>query len=130
MIDSLTERLSDAVRKLTGRGRISEDNIRDTVRQIRMALLEADVALPVAKTFVERVRGRALGEAVARSLNPGQTFTKIVHDELARVLGSDEVRIAGKGHPAILMLVGLGTIFRAGSPSSCPRRRSLTPSPF
>jgi signal recognition particle subunit SRP54 len=107
MINTLTERLSDAVRRLSGRGRISEDNIRDTVRQIRMALLEADVALPVAKIFVERVRERALGEAVARSLNPGQTFTKIVHDELVRVLGSDEARIGGKGHPAIIMLVGL-----------------------
>lgn len=107
MINALTERLSDAVRNLAGRGRISEDNIRDTVRQIRMALLEADVALPVAKTFVERVRERALGETVARSLNPGQAFTKIVHDELVRVLGSEEARISGKGHPAIVMLVGL-----------------------
>jgi signal recognition particle subunit SRP54 len=107
MFDTLSERLGAAVRQLSGRGRITEENIRDTVRQIRMALLEADVALPVAKKFIERVRVRALGEEVARSLNPGQTFTKIVHDELVRVLGSDTARITGRGHPAVLMLVGL-----------------------
>jgi signal recognition particle subunit SRP54 len=107
MFDTLTERLGAAVRQMTGRGRISEDNVRDTVRQIRMALLEADVALPVAKAFVERVRERALGEEVAKSLNPGQTFTRIVHDELVRVLGGEQSAIAPKGRPAILMLVGL-----------------------
>jgi signal recognition particle subunit SRP54 len=107
MFNTLTERLSGAVQTLTGRGRISEDNIRKTVRQIRMALLEADVALPVAKSFVARVRQRALGEEVARSLNPGQAFTKIVHDELVRVLGGEQAEIAGKGNPAVVMLVGL-----------------------
>lgn len=107
MFNTLTERLSASLQKLTGRGRISEDNIRQTVRQIRMALLEADVALPVAKGFVARVRQRALGEEVARSLNPGQAFTKIVNDELVKVLGGDQAEIAGKGNPAILMLVGL-----------------------
>ncbi|MGD2166680.1 MAG: signal recognition particle protein [Gammaproteobacteria bacterium] len=107
MFNTLTERLSGTVQKLTGRGRISEDNIRQTVRQIRMALLEADVALPVAKAFVARVRERALGEEVARSLNPGQAFTKIVHDELVRVLGGTQAEIAGKGSPAVVMLVGL-----------------------
>src|SRR5690606_41091227 len=79
MFDTLTERLNGALQKVTGRGRITEDNVRDTVRQIRMALLEADVALPVVKRIVERVRQRALGTEVARSLNPGQTFVKIVH---------------------------------------------------
>lgn len=107
MFDQLTERLSDAVRHLTGRGRITEDNVKDTVRQIRMAFLEADVALPVAKAVVERVRDRALGEEVARSLNPGQTFIKIVHDELVSVLGSSAPPIASSGRPTVLMLVGL-----------------------
>jgi signal recognition particle subunit SRP54 len=107
MFNTLTERLSGTLQKLTGRGRISEDNIRQTVRQIRMALLEADVALPVAKGFVARVRQRALGEEVARSLNPGQAFTKIVHDELVKVLGGEKAEIEGKGNPAVLMLVGL-----------------------
>jgi signal recognition particle subunit SRP54 len=107
MFETLTERLSKTVRGLTGRGRISEKNIRDTARQIRMALLEADVALPVARAFVERVRQRALGEEVARSLNPGQTFTKIVHDEIVALLGTDAAGLSGKGRPAIIMLVGL-----------------------
>lgn len=107
MFNTLTERLSGTLQKLSGRGRISEDNIRQTVRQIRMALLEADVALPVAKGFVARVRQRALGEEVARSLNPGQAFTKIVNDELVKVLGGDKAEIDGKGNPAVAMLVGL-----------------------
>jgi signal recognition particle subunit SRP54 len=92
---------------VTGRGRITEDNVRETVRTIRMALLEADVALPVAKALVERVRDRALGEEVARSLNPGQAFVKIVHDELVRVLGGAASPLQPPGHPAVVMLVGL-----------------------
>ncbi len=86
---------------------VTEDNIRDTVRRIRMALLEADVALPVAKAFIERVRVRALGEEVAKSLNPGQTFIKIVQDELIVVLGGENIEIVRQGSPTVLMLVGL-----------------------
>jgi signal recognition particle subunit SRP54 len=107
MLRSLSERLSQAVARVTGRGRITEDNIRETVRQIRMALLEADVALPVAKAFIERVSVRALGEEVAKSLNPGQAFTKIVQDELIVVLGGESVEIVRQGSPTVLMLVGL-----------------------
>jgi signal recognition particle subunit SRP54 len=107
MFATLTQRLSDTVRHLTGRGRITEENVRETVRAIRMALLEADVALPVAKAFVERIRDRAVGDEVARSLNPGQAFIKIVHDELVRVLGGEQTAIATTGRPAIVMLVGL-----------------------
>jgi signal recognition particle subunit SRP54 len=108
MFDSLTERLSGAVKRMTGRGRITEDNVRDTVRQIRMALLEADVALPVARALVERVRDRALGEEVTRSVDPGQAFVKIVHDELVRVLGGDQAELApARTTPAVMMLVGL-----------------------
>jgi signal recognition particle subunit SRP54 len=107
MFDQLTARLQEAIQRVTGRGRITEDNVRDTVRAIRMALLEADVALPVAKALVDRVRDRALGEEVARSLNPGQAFVKIVHDELIAVLGGDESPLSPHGHPAVVMLVGL-----------------------
>ncbi|HEX7081874.1 MAG TPA: signal recognition particle protein [Gammaproteobacteria bacterium] len=107
MFDTLTERLNGALQRVTGRGRITEDNVRDTVRQIRMALLEADVALPVVKRIVERVRQRALGAEVARSLNPGQAFVKIVHDELVIVLGRDQTPLRPKGRPAVLLLVGL-----------------------
>jgi len=107
MFANLTERLTESVRQLTGRGRITEDNVRDTVRQIRMALLEADVALPVARALVERVRTRALGDEVTKSLDPGQVFTKIVHDELVAVLGGDRVEIVRKGQPSIVLLAGL-----------------------
>lgn len=107
MFASLTERLSGTVRQLTGRGRITEENVSDTVRQIRMALLEADVALPVARSFVERVRERALGDEVARSLDPGQVFVKIVHDELVRVLGGEKAEIRQRGQPSVLFLAGL-----------------------
>ena len=107
MFESLSERLGHAVRQVTGRGRITDDNVRDTVRQIRMALLEADVALPVVRTLVERVRERASGREVARSLNPGQVFVRIVHDEIVAILGGDAQPIAAKGRPSVLMLVGL-----------------------
>jgi signal recognition particle subunit SRP54 len=107
MFDTLTKRLTDSLQRLTGRGRITEENIADTVRQIRMALLEADVALSVVKTLVERVRERALGTEVARSLNPGQAFVKIVHDELVSVLGEGPGEVARRGNPVVLMLVGL-----------------------
>ncbi|NNC64136.1 MAG: signal recognition particle protein, partial [Gammaproteobacteria bacterium] len=107
MFQNLTERLSGVVQKLSGRGRISEDNVRDTVRRIRMALLEADVALPVAKTLVDRVLSRALGEEVAQSLDPGQAFVKIVNDELVTVLGGEASEIRRVGRPATVLLVGL-----------------------
>ncbi|MEX1267178.1 MAG: signal recognition particle receptor subunit alpha, partial [Woeseia sp.] len=77
MFDNLSSRLSQAARNLTGKGRLTDENIKDTLRQVRLALLEADVALPVVKTFVERIRERAVGEEVARSLTPGQMLVKI-----------------------------------------------------
>ena len=105
MFRSISDRLSKTLSRVTGRGRITEDNIRDTVRQIRMALLEADVALPVTKAFIERVRKRALGEEITKSLNPGQAFVKIVHDELVVVLGGDTVEIVRQANPTVIMLV-------------------------
>ena len=107
MFATLTERLSHSVRQMTGRGRITEENVRDTVRQIRLALLEADVALPVAKAFVDRVRERAQGDEVTRSLDPGQVFVKIVHDELVRVLGGEKAVLSPRGQPSVLLLAGL-----------------------
>ena len=108
MFESLTERLSQATKTLTGRGRITADNIKDTARQIRLALLEADVALPVARGFVARVQERALGQEVAGSLNPGQAFVKIVHDELAGLLGAGEADLSLRGQrPVVILLVGL-----------------------
>ncbi len=108
MFENLTGRLSDAARSLTGKGRITESNIKDTLRQVRLALLEADVALPVVKAFIERVREQALGEAVAKSLTPGQALVKIIHTELVDILG-DEHRPLDLKHqpPVVVMLAGL-----------------------
>ncbi len=108
MFENLTERLSRAGNALMGRGRITEDNIRDTLRQVRMALLEADVALPVVKEFIERTRTRALGAEVAKSLTPGQAFVKIIHDELVRTMGSANESLNLRAQPpAIVLLAGL-----------------------
>ena len=107
MFESLTQRLSHAVQRMSGRGRITEENIRDVAREIRRALLEADVALPVVKGLIYRVQRRALGTEVAKSVNPGQAFVKIVHDELIEVLGGSETGIEPRGRPTTIMLVGL-----------------------
>ncbi|HUO82752.1 MAG TPA: signal recognition particle protein [Gammaproteobacteria bacterium] len=108
MFENLSGRLSQAAQSLRGRGRLTEDNIRDTLRQIRMALLEADVALPVVKSFIEDVRTRALGDEVARSLTPGQALVKIVHDELVRVMGEASSGLDLRAQPpAVILLAGL-----------------------
>ena len=86
MFASLSDRLGGVLQKVRGQGRISEDNIRDTLREVRMALLEADVALPVVKDFVEQVRVKAMGEEVLRSLTPGQVLIKLVVDDLYKHL--------------------------------------------
>jgi signal recognition particle subunit SRP54 len=108
MFENLSERLSQAARNLSGKGRITEDNIRDTVRQVRLALLEADVALPVVRSFIEHIRERALGEEVGKSLTPGQAFVKIIHNELVEVLGSDTVPLDLRAQPpVVIFLAGL-----------------------
>ncbi len=108
MFESLSDRLSSATAALTGRGRITEDNIRDTLRQVRMALLEADVALEVVKAFIDRIRDRAVGTEVTRSLTPGQALIKIIHDELVRTLGEENARLnLAAQPPAVLLLAGL-----------------------
>jgi signal recognition particle subunit SRP54 len=105
MFDSLTERLSRAVDTVRGRGRLTEDNIADTLRQVRMALLEADVAVPVVKAFTDAVKQRALGEEVARSLTPGQAFIKILHDELVSVMGEPGQGLNLRAQPPVVMLL-------------------------
>jgi len=108
MFENLSGRLSDAARNLTGKGRLSEANIKDTLRQVRLALLEADVALPVVKTFIERIRERALGEEVGKSLTPGQALVKIIHAELVTILGSESAPLSFKAQPpVVIMLAGL-----------------------
>ena len=108
MFDRLTERLSLAVNALSGRGRISEDNIAETVRQVRMALLEADVSLGVVKEFTDTVRTRALGVEVTKSLTPGQAFIKIVHEELTRMMGEPSTGLNLRAQrPVVVLLAGL-----------------------
>ncbi|MBL8246295.1 MAG: signal recognition particle receptor subunit alpha, partial [Rhodanobacteraceae bacterium] len=88
MFENLQKRLTETVNRLRGRGRLSEENIREALREVRIALLEADVALPVVQALIERVKGRAIGQEVLQSLTPGQTLVKIVHDELVAVMGA------------------------------------------
>jgi signal recognition particle subunit SRP54 len=108
MFDNLSDRLSLAARNLSGKGRLSESNIKDTLRQVRLALLEADVALPVVKSFVERIRERAIGEDVGKSLTPGQALVKIIHSELVAILGSATVPLDLRAQPpVVIMLAGL-----------------------
>lgn len=87
MFDTLTERLTQSLRNVTGSGQLTEDNIKDTLREVRMALLEADVALPVTREFIAKVKEEALGQEVMTQLSPGQAFVKIVHDELTKMMG-------------------------------------------
>ena len=107
MFENLTRRLGDTLQRLRGQGRITEDNVRETLREVRMALLEADVALPVVKAFVERVRERAVGQEVLRSLTPGQAFVKIVHDELIAVMGEAQGLDLRAQPPVVILLAGL-----------------------
>ncbi|MBE6138705.1 MAG: signal recognition particle protein [Firmicutes bacterium] len=107
MFESLGERLQNAVDKIKGYGKITEDNISDVVREIRLALLEADVNYKVVKEFVNNVKEKALGEEVKKSLKPGEVFVKILKDELVELLGGEKKDLNVNGNPATLMLVGL-----------------------
>jgi len=108
MFDSLSDRLSGALKTLKGKGKISEDNIKDTLREVRMALLEADVALPVVKAFIADVKERALGAEVGKALDPGQAFIKIVNDELVKAMGeaNDGLNLSAKP-PVVILMAGL-----------------------
>lgn len=108
MFDTLTDRLSQSLRNITGTGQLSEDNIKDTLREVRMALLEADVALPVARDFIEKVKTEALGQEVLKQLSPGQAFVKIVHDQLTEMMGAaNETLDLHSKPPVIILLAGL-----------------------
>jgi signal recognition particle subunit SRP54 len=108
MFNNLSERLTRVLRSLSGTGRITEDNIKDTLRDVRMALLEADVALPVVKTLVEQIQIKAIGVEVMESLTPGQALIKIVNDELVTLMGEqcDELNLQTQA-PAIILMAGL-----------------------
>ncbi len=105
MFETLTDRLSSTVNAMRGRGRLTDENIADSLRQVRMALLEADVAVPVVKAFTDAVRSRALGAEVARSVTPGQVFVKIIHDELVRVMGEPAQGLNLRAQPPVVVLL-------------------------
>lgn len=105
MFDNLSSRLAEAARQLSGKGRLTDENIADTLRQVRLALLEADVALPVVKTFIERIRDRSIGEEVGKSLTPGQALIKIIHAELVALLGEEHAPIDLRSQPPVVVLL-------------------------
>ena len=107
MFENLGERLQNAIDKIKGYGRISEDNISEVTREIRLALLEADVNYVVVKEFIQKVKEKALGEEVNKSLKPADVFVKILKDELVELLGGEKKDLYTKGNPSVLMMVGL-----------------------
>src|SRR5580692_11168844 len=107
MFDTLSSKLQNAFRNLRGLGKISESNIADSLREVRMALLEADVNFKVARDFIERVKTKALGQEVIQSIHPGQQIIKIIYDELVELLGSSNAALNLSGNPACVLMVGL-----------------------
>ncbi len=108
MFENLSDRLTHTIKRLRGQGRLTEDNIKDALREVRMALLEADVALPVVKSFIDKVRERAVGQEVLQSLSPGQALVKIVNEELVAIMGEacDELQLNVQP-PAVILMAGL-----------------------
>jgi len=105
MFDNLSQRLTKTMQQLRGKGRLTEDSIGETLREVRIALLEADVALPVVQSFISHVRERALGKEVISSLQPGQALVKIVHDELVQVMGEENEALDLKASPPVVVLL-------------------------
>lgn len=105
MFENLSERLNRSLKALSGRGRLTEDNIKATLREVRMALLEADVALPVVKAFIENVRERAVGAEVMQSLSPGQALIKIVREQLTEALGAESAGLDLRAQPPVVVLM-------------------------
>jgi len=123
MFENLTDRLSKTLKNLRGQGRLTEDNIKDSLREVRLALLEADVALPVVRGFIETVREKALGKDVIGNLAPGQALIKVVNDELVAVMGDshDGIDLNVKP-PVIILMAGLQG---AGKTTTVPWRTKL-----
>ena len=131
MFESLSERLTGALKDLRGKGRLSEADINATAREIRLALLEADVSLPVVRAFIKRIKERAAGAEVSQALNPAQQVVKIVNEELVQILGGDTQRLRlAKNPPTVIMLAGLqgaGKTTLAGKLASHLAKQGHTP---
>ena len=107
MFESLSDKLESAFKNLKGQGRITEINIASTIKEIRRALVDADVNYKIAKEFTDRIKDKAVGEKVINAISPGQLMTKIVKDELAELMGGQETEFNAKGNPAVILIVGL-----------------------
>ena len=107
MFDGLSQKLQNAFRNLRGMGKISESNASEALREVRMALLDADVNFKVARDFIEQVKTKALGQEVVQSIQPGQQIIKVIHDELVALLGSTNAGLALSGNPSCILMVGL-----------------------
>ncbi|MDE3141902.1 MAG: signal recognition particle receptor subunit alpha, partial [Pseudomonadota bacterium] len=108
MFETLSQRLGATVERLRGRGRLTEENIRESLREVRIALLEADVALPVVQALIERVKVRAVGQEVLKSLTPGQALVKVVRDELTALMGTANAQLdLAATPPAVVLMAGL-----------------------
>jgi len=107
MFDTLSSKLQSAFKNLRGLGKISEDNVSEALREVRMALLDADVNFKVAKAFLARVKDKSLGEEVVGSIQPGQQIVKIIHDELVTLLGDTNAKLETGGNPSCILMVGL-----------------------
>ena len=107
MFDNLSERLERSFKILKGEGRITEINVAETLKDVRRALLDADVNYKVAKSFTDQVKAKALGQNVLTAVKPGQLLVKIVHDELAQLMGGQATDINLKGRPAVILMAGL-----------------------
>ena len=122
MFENLTDRLSHSLKSISGQARLTEENIQATLREVRMALLEADVALPVVKEFIEAVKQRAVGQEVSKSLSPGQQFVKIVSDELVEVMGqANEGLNLAVQPPAVILMAGLQGVGKTTSVAKLAR---------
>jgi signal recognition particle subunit SRP54 len=130
MFDSLSSKLQNAFKNLRGLGKISESNVGDALREVRMALLEADVNFKVARDFIERVKTKALGAEVIASVQPGQQIIKFVSDELTELLGSQNAALDLSGNPTCLMMVGLhgaGKTTSSGKLAKLLKKQGRTP---
>ncbi len=118
MFNQLSDKILGSFKKLKGQSKITESNVEEAIKEIRMSLLEADVNFKVVKSFIDRVKAQALGAEVLQGVNPGQQFVKIVHDELVKVLGTEAVDIQLREKPSVLFMVGLQG---AGKTTSCAK---------
>ncbi|MEK7880586.1 MAG: signal recognition particle receptor subunit alpha, partial [Deltaproteobacteria bacterium] len=107
MFEGLSEKLRGVIKDIKGQGRLTESNMEGALKEVRLALLEADVNFQVVKDFIEAIKPKALGKEVLLSVTPAQQFIKVVHEELTKVLGGETTGLELKGKPAVIMLVGL-----------------------